>query len=45
MQPQTEGVEVHLLHKHVLKIVCFYMVDRDDPGNTSLASSVMYAII
>lgn len=41
MQPRLKWWEVYLLHKHVLKIVCFYMVNRDHPRDLKLASSAM----
>lgn len=44
-KPRLTWWEIHLLHKHVLEIVCFSMVNGDHPGNMKLASSAIEAII
>lgn len=38
MQLRPKWWEVDLLHKHILKIICFFMVNRDHSGNTKFTS-------
>lgn len=41
MQRGLEWWEMDLLHKHVLKMICFFMMNRDHSGNMKLASFAM----
>lgn len=38
MQLRLKWWEIDLLHKRVLKIICFFMVNTDHSGNMKLAS-------
>lgn len=41
MQRRLEWWEIELLHKHVLKMIWFFMVNREQSGNKKLASFAM----
>lgn len=44
MQRRLEWWEIELLHKHVLKMIWFFMVNREQSGNKKLASFAMWTI-